>query len=61
MSRFKVTHVPHFIGGRLRPVGEVLELPEGVKPGRYLEPVADEPRPVERKSVERKPRDLSDA
>lgn len=52
MSRFKVTHVPHFIGGRLRPVGEVLVLPEGVKPGRYLEPVADEPKPVERKRRE---------
>lgn len=52
MSRFKVTHVTHFIGGRLRPVGEVLVLPEGVKPGRYLEPVADEAKPVERKRRE---------
>lgn len=36
MSRYEVTHAPHFIAGRLRAVGDVVTLPEGVKPGRHL-------------------------
>lgn len=34
--KYEVTHVQHYIDGRLRQVGEVVELPEGVEPGRYL-------------------------
>lgn len=36
MRRYEVTHVQHFIGGRLVAVGEIVTLPEGVEPGRYL-------------------------
>lgn len=57
MARYRVTHVQHFIGGRIRPVGEVLTLPEGVKPGRYLELVADEPK----LAAKPKQRELPDA
>lgn len=39
MSRYEVTHAPHFIAGRLRAVGEVVELPAGVDPGRYLKAI----------------------
>ncbi len=40
---YKVTHVPHFIGGRMvypdRGQESITELPEGVEPGRWLEEV----------------------
>lgn len=36
---YEVTHVQHFINGRLVQPGEVVELPKGVEPGRYLKPV----------------------
>lgn len=46
MSRYEVTHAPHFIAGRLWAVGEVVELPAGVEPGRHLKAI--EPiKPVE--------------
>lgn len=35
-QRYRVTEVPHFINGRLEPVGAIVVLPEGVKPGRKL-------------------------
>lgn len=40
-AKYKVTHVQHFIGGRLCQPGELVTLPEGVVPGRYLVKVGD--------------------
>lgn len=39
-DRYEVTHVPHYIGQRWREPGETVELPAGVKPGRWLKPLA---------------------
>ena len=43
MGRYEVTHVTHFIGGRLvepgRDEDSIVDLPAGVKPGRWLTPV----------------------
>lgn len=53
-QRYEVTHIQHYIGGRLRQPGEVVTLPDGVTPGRHLvkvggaaavEPVAPEAGP----------------
>lgn len=42
-QRYEVTHVPHFINGRLVHPGvgddSIVTLPDGVKPGRWLKPV----------------------
>lgn len=42
-QRYEVTHVPHFLGGRLvfpgRGDDSIVTLDEGVSPGRYLVPV----------------------
>ncbi|MNR20785.1 hypothetical protein D3C85_1376480 [compost metagenome] len=35
-ERYEVTHVPHYIGQRLVQPGEIVTLPAGVKPGRWL-------------------------
>lgn len=40
MIRYLVTHAPHFIGQRIVEPGEIVTLPEGVKPGRWLIPQA---------------------
>lgn len=44
-DRYRVTHVPHYIGGRLvhpdRGDESIVTLPEGVKAGRWLELVED--------------------
>lgn len=40
-QRYEVTHVPHYIGQRWVEPGEVVTLPEGVKPGRWLKPVVE--------------------
>lgn len=37
---YEVTHVPHYIGQRWREPGETVTLPAGVKPGRWLKPLA---------------------
>lgn len=35
-KRYEITGVPHYIGGRLRGVGDIVTLPEGISPGRHL-------------------------
>lgn len=44
-QRYQVTHVPHFIGGRLvypdAGADSIVTLPAGVKPGRWLKPVEE--------------------
>lgn len=43
-DRYRVTHVPHFIGGRLvhpdQGEASIVTLPDGVEPGRWLELVS---------------------
>lgn len=60
MKRYEVTHVPHFIGGRLVAVGEVVTLPEGVLPGRYLVEVKDTPLPEPARSRRARADEVSD-
>jgi len=42
-NRYRVTHVPHFIGGRIVLPGlgdeSIITLAEGIRPGRWLEPL----------------------
>lgn len=42
-NRYRVTHAPHYIEGRLvfpdRGDASIVTLPKGVEPGRWLEPV----------------------
>lgn len=46
-KRYRVTHSPHYIGARLvypdQGANSIVELPEGVKPGRWLVAVDDAP------------------
>lgn len=42
MSRYLVTHVPHYIGGQYVEIGGVVTLPVGVKAGRWLKPLDDQ-------------------
>lgn len=55
-DRYRVTHVPHFIGGQLvypdKGEASVVTLPEGVKPGRWLELVGEVSRPAVTEAVE---------
>lgn len=39
--RIKEHAPPHFIGGRIHGPGDIVELPEGVKAGLWLEPVGE--------------------
>lgn len=41
-QRYRVKHVS-FINGSLQPVGTVVKLPKGVKAGKHLELIKDEP------------------
>lgn len=41
-NRYEVTHVAHYIGGRLVSPGEVVTLEPGVEPGRWLKLVAED-------------------
>lgn len=41
-KRYEVTHVAHYIGGRLVSPGEVVTLEPGVEPGRWLKLVAED-------------------
>lgn len=45
-ARYLVTEVPHFINGAIQPVGAIVSLPEGVKPGKKLIEVDDDGNPV---------------
>jgi hypothetical protein len=45
-ERYLVTEVVHYIGGRLVKPGEIVQLPEGVKPGDKLVQVDDAGNPV---------------
>lgn len=46
-KRFEVTHVQHYIGGRLvmpdMGAASIVTLPAGVRPGRWLKPLDDAP------------------
>lgn len=46
-QQYRVTHVPHYIGGRLvfpnRGDESLVYLEDGVEPGQYLEPVGGAP------------------
>lgn len=41
-KRYEVTHVAHYIGGRLVSPGEVVTLATGITPGRWLKLVAED-------------------
>jgi hypothetical protein len=41
-KRYEVTHVTHYIGGRLVYPGEVVTLEPGVEPGRWLKLVGED-------------------
>lgn len=45
-KRYRVTHAVHFIGGNLQPVGAIVQLPAGVKPGQYLVEVGVDGEPI---------------
>ena len=50
-ERYLVTDAVHFIGGRLVQPGEIVHLPEGVKPGDKLIEVDEDGNPVAKKSA----------
>jgi hypothetical protein len=45
-QRYAVTHMAHFINNRLEPIGAIVQLPKGVKAGRYLVAVDAAGRPL---------------
>lgn len=47
---YRVTDRAHYINLKLEPIGAIVYLPEGVKPGKYLVPVDDEGNEVKAKS-----------
>ena len=51
-ERYRVTESVHFIAGRLVNPGEIVSLPEGVKPGDKLVEVDDAGNPVVKKAAE---------
>lgn len=44
-QRYKVTETVHFINGRLHQPGDIVVLPEGVKPGKKLIAVGNDGEP----------------
>lgn len=58
-KRYEVTHVPHYIGGRLVYPGQgedsIVTLPKGVEPGRWLVEVGKAPKREEPKSNTQEP------
>ena len=43
--KYRVTKRPHYINDRIHKPGEIVTLPEGVKPGKLLEPL-EGPKPA---------------
>lgn len=54
-DRYRVTHVAHYIGGRLvfpdRGDESIVTLPDGTKPGRWLQPLGEVSRPAVTQTV----------
>lgn len=52
-ARYRVTETVHYINGKLEPVGAIVTLPKGVKPGQKLIEVDTEGNPVKAKKSEK--------
>lgn len=54
-QQYRVTNAPHFINGTLLPIGSLVYLPAGVKPGKYLVAVDEDGNEVKPKEPEKEP------